>query len=242
MELPSDQQLEAFVDGQLCHSDRAAVLIAMDESVEIRAKVADLRQLKDIINLAYHDKLDSIVRPVNSIRNFAGFATAAVAGALAMLLFIQLYSGYEQAEPVLNNRHLADAPADVNSPLLNSGVSEQVLFHISGNDDLMAYELLDQVELVARQYRRWGRALRIIVIANNEGLRMYQVGRSSHANRIRDLYARYDNIVFAACGATLKRFAESDELPELLPQAIVVDSGVAEIARRQLQGWKYIRI
>ena len=119
---------------------------------------------------------------------------------------------------------------------------EQVLFHLSSGDQQDGQELLDQVELVASHYEKTGQDLRIIVVTNNEGLRLYQAGYSDHAGRIQELYARYDNIVFAACGTTLGKRISTGEEVELLPEVIVVDSGVAEITRRQQQGWKYIRI
>lgn len=47
-------------------------------------------------------------------------------------------------------------------------------------------------------------------------------------------------VVFAACENTMRR--QQVGKGDLLPFAVTVDSGVAEIVRRQEAGWSYIRI
>jgi intracellular sulfur oxidation DsrE/DsrF family protein len=72
---------------------------------------------------------------------------------------------------------------------------------------------------------------------------MLQRGRSTVAERIEQMDARYANLLFAACGNTLQRFRrEQGESIEILPQAVIVQSGVSFVARRQQQGWAYIKV
>ncbi|MDH3452381.1 MAG: hypothetical protein OEN20_08170, partial [Gammaproteobacteria bacterium] len=180
-------------------------------------------------------------RPI-VVPRIGGYALAAAAGALITLAVGQLISWNWSSESLHDSRVMTTGPTDASLASFSAGDPEMVMFHISNADDQVAAELLDQVELVASQYRRWGRSLRIVVIANNEGLRLYQIGHKRNERRIEKLFARYDNITFAACGNTLDRLSRAGDPVQLLPQAIVVDSGVAEIARRQKQGWRYIRI
>jgi len=158
-----------------------------------------------------------------------------------MLVATQLLGWFPSNRAPNSAASLAVAPVDLPAQLVSDG-PELVMFHISTADEQAATLLLDQVELVATRFRTSRRALRVVVIANNQGLQLYRALQSSQAQRIRQLFARFDNITFAACGTTLARLTDSGDAPRLLPQAIVVDSGVAEIARRQKQGWKYIRI
>lgn len=238
----SQQQLEAFVDGQLDAPDKERVLLAMEASQELRTQVADLRRLKDMVRLAYDDVPEPFPRPAVS-PPVGGYAAAAAVGALVMLAVTQLIAWNWQDKSSPGEHTVARSPADPAQTSPAASGPELVLFHISTGDDRVGAELLDQVALVADQYRQLGRPLRIVVVANNEGLRLYQAGHSqANEHRIRELFARYDNITFAACGNTLQRLAGSGDRIQLLPQAMVVDSGVAEIARRQRQGWKYIRI
>ena len=237
----SEEQLHAFVDGQLDGSEQAHVLLALEASDELRAKVAGLRRLKDMVRLAYDDVPLPHARPI-VVPRIGGYALAAAAGALITLAVGQLISWNWSSESLHDSRVMTTGPTDASLASFSAGDPEMVMFHISNADDQVAAELLDQVELVASQYRRWGRSLRIVVIANNEGLRLYQIGHKRNERRIEKLFARYDNITFAACGNTLDRLSRAGDPVQLLPQAIVVDSGVAEIARRQKQGWRYIRI
>ena len=219
-----DQQLDAFVDDQLSQADRANVLDAMESSADARGKVAETRRLKDLLRLAYQDERPNPAQVRSRHIKFASHAIAAIFGALSMLFLLEVMH----------------APSPDSSPQLRQ--PEQVLFHLSSDDRRSAQLLLDQVELVASHYAQANRELRLIVVTNNLGLRLFQVGRSEHAERIGQLYRKYDNIVFAACGATMGKQIAAGEIVDLLPEIIVVDSGVAELTRRQQTGWKYIRI
>ena len=46
-------------------------------------------------------------------------------------------------------------------------------------------------------------------------------------------------VVFAACSNTLRGF--HIDVKQLIPGVLVVDSGVAEVVRRQEQGWAYLK-
>jgi len=238
----TDQQLDAFVDGQLGHKDRTEILGAMENSSDIRNKVADGRRLKDLIQLTYQDERPNYTHSPITSKRFWSHAGAAALGALSMLVVMQMTLTPAAFKSSASNHETASMPDDIALLPTVTLMPERVLFHLSSSDKLVAEELLDQVKLVADQYRKTGKELRIIVITNNEGLRLYQTTYSDQAERIRELYRRYDNIIFAACGTTLGGFTEAGEKPRLLPEVIVVDSGVAEITRRQFQGWKYIRI
>ncbi len=237
-----EQNLDAYVDGELDQSGRGDVLQAMADSSEVGNRIAEIRHLKDLVRLAYRDIKPNPAPQKARPGRYATHATAAAIGALGMLALIEasiLPETFESSSPGQSPGKVVD---DRNRAERAMRKPEQVLFHLSNNDYRTATELLDQVELVATRYAEIKRKIRIIVLTNNDGLRIFMAGRSEHAQRIRELYQHFDNIVFAACGATLSKQAGAGEDIELLPEVIVVDSGVAEITRRQSEGWKYIRI
>lgn len=238
----SDQQIDAFVDGQLDHRDRIEILQAMESSPAVRNRVAQARHLKDLLRLTYQDEAPAMPQAASRAARYSSHIAAAVLGALAMFLLLQL--GAPTTRSVSPFAYVDGGDAMHGDGLSKTGGQEieQVLFHLSSSDVRDGRVLLEQVELVASRFDAAGRALRIIVLTNNEGLRFYQAGVSEQAANIHELNARFDNIVFAACGTTLGKLRGAGETIELLPEVIVVDSGVAEIARRQQQGWKYIRI
>ena len=80
------------------------------------------------------------------------------------------------------------------------------------------------------------------VVANNQGLNLLRIGKSQVSEQIKRLVNRYENLSFAACGKTMERWQGEGEQVTIVPEAIIVRSGVVFIARRQQQGWNYIKV
>ncbi|MCW8906384.1 MAG: hypothetical protein OQL28_03970, partial [Sedimenticola sp.] len=72
---------------------------------------------------------------------------------------------------------------------------------------------------------------------------LLQQGQSPFPERIRQLHAAHPNLVFAACGNTLERLVKRYGKPiDILPEAVIIRSGVSSISRRQQTGWAYIKV
>jgi len=53
----------------------------------------------------------------------------------------------------------------------------------------------------------------------------------------------YHGLTFVACQNTIDRYQQELGLTaKLLPGVITIDSGVAQIMRRQHQGWAYLQV
>ncbi len=82
---------------------------------------------------------------------------------------------------------------------------------------------------------------RIEIVAHGKGIGLL-LGKNAAANptlkkMIQSLYTH--GVMFAACNNTLKRMKIDPK--ELLQVATIVDSGVAEVVRKQEAGWTYIK-
>jgi uncharacterized protein len=77
----------------------------------------------------------------------------------------------------------------------------------------------------------------IMVIAHGPGLALVRNTHTAGADRIKKLQSR--RVGFAACENTLRKKNVSRE--ELLPGVTTVDSGVAEVVRKQAAGWAYVK-
>jgi intracellular sulfur oxidation DsrE/DsrF family protein len=97
-----------------------------------------------------------------------------------------------------------------------------------------------QVEVVVH-----GKALQMLVAKRGE---MDQAGAPNHEGGARGdhppLYTRLKSltdagVIFAACENTMQRQQVSKE--DLLPFARTVDSAMAELVRKQTEGWAYIK-
>ncbi len=237
----SDEHINAFIDGELAAQERQALLAAAAESDPLRRRICEQSYLKELVREAWPLKDENVAV------GESGFARRRFGLALAAAVALVSLSGLFGLL-----RHEGMIPAVEVSP--GQGVARQlqsevpqryarVVFHISSADPEKAAQLLDQVELVLTSYARERRDIKVEVIANNEGLRMLQQGRSAVAARIQALNSRYANLTFAACGSTLARFRrERGEQIEILSEAVIVQSGVSFVARRQQEGWAYIKV
>jgi len=82
-----------------------------------------------------------------------------------------------------------------------------------------------------------GEPTAIEVVAHGGGLGMLLLTNAGQAERLQKLSA--SGIVFAACENTMRR--KNIARASLLPFVTTVDSGVAEVVRKQEAGWSYVK-
>lgn len=233
----SDEQLNAFVDQQLTQQDRLEILQAATESAPLRDRLVELEYSKALIRSAYPLSPKHPGPRIHSwsSKGLTRYLTAAAMGAISLFAIHTL----TDQTPVGST-----APRTPLAALQQiTEAQTRVVFHISTDNRADAALLLDQVELVLREHRASGKPLRLDVVANNQGLRLMQQGRSPFPERIHQLSETYPNLVFAACGSTLERLTkETGEQIRILPDAVIVRSGVTYVTRRQQTGWAYIKV
>ena len=77
----------------------------------------------------------------------------------------------------------------------------------------------------------------VAVIIHGKGLGMVVAANNEHAERMKKLAD--GGVGFVACENTMRKKKVGKE--QLLPFVTTVDSGVAEVVRKQEQGWSYIK-
>jgi len=82
-----------------------------------------------------------------------------------------------------------------------------------------------------------GDSTAIEVVAHGGGLGMLLLTNAGQAERLLKLSA--SGIVFAACENTMRK--KNVTRADLLSFATTVDSGVAEVVRKQEEGWSYVK-
>jgi len=119
----------------------------------------------------------------------------------------------------------------------------KVLIHLARDDAEQLSQALDDIESTLKYYRETRQSARVEVVVNGKGLELVRTDTSTFAGRIQRLQREYDNLTFAACQNTIDRLArEQGIIVRLLPGVITIDSGMAEIMRRQNQGWTYLQV
>ncbi|OOG23284.1 hypothetical protein B1C78_11740 [Thioalkalivibrio denitrificans] len=239
---PSEEVLNAFVDGEFCPEERLACLrhIASDDSLS--REVCDLSQIKEMVNLAYekvpHPPRSSSRRARTVRGGWLGPAAAAVVVMLTTAGVVGLGIGTKEPARQFTT-------ADMTQPLYGSErFANRILLHVNTRDEERLTNMLDEVESLMAASRQQGVALQILVVTHGEGLALVREDVSPFPERITALSERYaEGLKFVACLNTIERLRREEHLHvRLLPVAEVVNSGVAEVIRRQSQGWAYIQV
>jgi intracellular sulfur oxidation DsrE/DsrF family protein len=127
--------------------------------------------------------------------------------------------------------------------VIPDNTTTKVLIHLARDDAEQLSQALDDIESTLKHYRETRQSARVEVVVNGKGLELVRTDTSMFAGRIQRLQREYDNLTFAACQNTIDRLVrEQGIIVRLLPGVITIDSGMAEIMRRQNQGWTYLQV
>ena len=138
---------------------------------------------------------------------------------------------------------VADISIPPRTPLPAHGVKNKVLIHLSDDKTSKLDAALDEIEGLMRYYRETRQTAHVEVVMNGRGLDLVRVDTAPFAGRVAQLQQEFHNLTFAACQNTIDRLKREQNITvRLLPGVIIIDSGMAEIMRRQNQGWTYLQV
>lgn len=225
----SEEQLNAFVDGELAAAEREEILAASAADAAVAERLCALRASKELLRHAYDRRALPMPARVSQSRGWWGGALAAgivlVAG---VFLGVQLQrSAPEQADTTLawaSNFFVAQP--------------DRMLVHLDHADTEHMEAALDLVGA----YLEKNASAHVEVVVNNRGLDLLRTDRTPFASRIADLELRYANVVFIACERAIARFEGEGERVAILPQAARTRNAIAHIADRVQGGWTYIKV
>lgn len=249
----SDELLNALVDEQLAPEDAERIYAQMRQDAELTRRVCELRTMRDLMRLAYLRP----PTPMNSRQAELGLARsrwsllrviASNRSAIAALVAIPLVLGVAMGWFLHGAGGLSTGStpgSEAGNTYLQGTVNRdtRVLFHVSSANPARMKATLDEVENVLNLYQQAGRSVRVEVLSNGPGLNLLRVATSPYPKRIERMMRTYKNLSFVACQNTIDRLHRDEGIEvQLLSGTAVTESGVAEILRRQQQGWNYIQI
>jgi len=229
----SDEFINAFVDDQLTPEEKAQVYARLSGNEALSRQICELRKTRDLVQLAYKEP----PMPTRGMATFSAGRKIGLGVAAGLMLVIGGITGWFL--------HQSHAPQKIAVAQLGSSAEEQakVLFHVSDGNAKHLKSVLDDVEDLMKHYRRSHQNARVEVIANGEGLSLLLAGISPYAERIQKMQKEYHGLTFVACQNTIDRYQQELGLTaKLLPGVVTIDSGVAQIMRRQHQGWAYLQV
>lgn len=244
---PSDEILNAFVDGEFSPEDRLLTLKSIAANEDLSREVCDMYQLKELVNMAYRPDLipDPDARPVRGRGGrgigWTALAASLVVGALGAVAILEVTR--EQRADLEQAAGASSAQAaDAGAPVAVDGV-QQVLLHVTDIDPSEAEALFDDIEFMFETAWLNGQELEVQVVVHGAAMDLVRADRSRFPDRIRDLVHGYGGLRVTACGQSRARHEREEGRPvELLPWVEEVESGVREAAQKQSEGWTYIRV
>ncbi len=254
----SDEFLNAFVDGQLTLEEKNQVYAAINQDGELYKRVCELRQLRELVQISYENPPDAPEVPASGGHSSHWWRTGIAAG---ITLVVGAFLGWGlqgtnhgssgPIAAVSEGKGAAIVPVAISdtsrrlnpAPVGENGIGVKVLFHINSGDLAKIKEGLIEIENLLSHYRKTNTFAQVEVIANGEALILYRADVSPFPDEIKRLQAKYKNLRFVACQNSIDRLKrERGIIARLLPGVVVIDSGVAQIMRRQQQGWAYIQV
>jgi intracellular sulfur oxidation DsrE/DsrF family protein len=231
-ELPDSGEFDAdaqnYVDGEMTVAERREFENRMRSDQRLATEVAHLSTLRRRLREAYPlvDR-HRVRRGVSRARMTVAVALiVGVAVGYCLSLFLPSGDAF---------RVVADqAPAESMT---------RVLLHVSTDDPVSVREAFTSARYILDDFAYSGKPVRVHVVANGRGLHVFRRSVTRFGEEIRELERTYSNIQFVTCQNTIDRFEKEEHRQvDLLPEVMRVDSIVADIARKRVQGWVYIGV
>lgn len=220
--------MHGFADRELGLESSLRLEAHLEGCGACRALLADLEASRRsaAAAMAYHAAPPGLAAGIRDRLRGGGAAPRSLRTALlaAPLLALALAAGW------LGGRYFPAVPA--------ASATERVVFHISAADNARAAlrNLANHVDLAP--------GTRVVVVAHNDGVEFLLAGARdgkgvAYQPAVADLRRR--GVEFRVCGNTLALRGIGKE--KVLPEAVLVRSGIAEISRLQTrEGYAYLRL
>jgi len=228
----SEEQLNAFVDGELDSEESSNLFDEAERSAELEQRLCQQRKIKELVKHAYRD-VPEARRRLSGRRTHKSMLGLAVAA--SMLLIIGITTG--QLMPRFFDQDLRPGGLSANAQAI-ANMENYILHVASGEPETMrlalqqARELLDSAD--ADNPRR------VEIVANDRGLDLLRSDVTPFSDEIRAL--SHENVMFYACSKAIERLEEKGIEVRLVPEAIPGFTALDRVVERMQDGWQYIKL
>lgn len=243
----SEEQLNAFIDGELDSEDRARILDAIRGDAVLKASACELRTVQELVRHAYDFPVAAEAR--RCAPTLGAWSKAVAASLLLTTGALLGWVGHGQStESRLQAMYWDDQNSFQSANLPKTGEiagHKKVLVHLNTSDLDKVKEALDTAEDMLRTYAANNQPAEMEIVANAGGLDLLRVSQSAYADRVRELQAQYLNVHFLACQTAMDRVRREqgiDVSTDLLPGVGVTPSALDQILDRLREGWVYIKV
>ena len=248
----SQQQIEAFIDGQLDASEKSEILAAIKADPQLGRSVCELRTLSELVQHAYENPPAARQQPDRkklTSRRWGVAASGLLLLGLGTILGWASHSTLEQPSSdgihamYWDNEH-AFQNSDITA-VTAADSSKKIIVHLNTSSPERFEEALNTAEKLLTTYADSDRGAEIEVVANASAIKMLRAGYSPYAEKVRQLQQRYINLTFLACKDAIDHIQELEgpnSKVQLLPDVDVTPSALEHILERLKEGWVYINV
>lgn len=230
----SEEQLNAFLDGELESEERSCLFNEAELSAELDQRLCQQRKLKELVKHAYRD-VPEPRRLLAGRRSRTGLVGLAMAASLLLVLGVTVglfMRGY--LNPAPHPGEFASA-----SGITAESVMENYILHvISGEPEQMRLALEKAEQLLTSAEPDNPR--QVEVVANEKGLNLLRSDITPFSREISVLADQ--KVIFYACSKAIQRLEEKGVEVQLVPEAIPGYTALDRVVIRMKDGWQYIKI
>jgi intracellular sulfur oxidation DsrE/DsrF family protein len=226
-ELISDEQLNAFTDGELESEEENRIFSQAELDPELDARLCQHRKLKEMVQHAYRD-VGPGRTPAQGLprRSLLGLAAAAL-----MLLAIGAAGGW------LTTRAFDSGAAAAAAPVVAS--HERWLLHVASSDPRDLERALNRADQLTADAGTPAQR-RVEIVANEGGLDLLRSDVTPFGDRIRQLAEQ--DVLFFACSRAIERLEQQGITVRLVPEANARHTALDRVVLRLQDGWSYEKI
>ncbi len=221
----SEEQLNAFTDGELDTEEESRIFELSEESPELDARLCQQRKLKEMVQHAYRNVPQARTHSAQtgSRGRVLGMAVAAM-----FLLAIGISVGWFAS--------LTMGPGHNGAQVAQS---DTYLLHVTTSDPQRMQAALRRADELMNGPGATD-ARRVEIVANESGLDLLRSDVTPFAAQIRRLAEQ--DVLFFACTKAIERLEERGIQVNLLPEANIEFSALDRVVLRMQQGWEYVKI
>lgn len=228
----SEEQLNAFVDGELDPEEKSRLYNESSRSPELDHRLCQHRKLKELVRYAYDDAPMPDVSYRTRMGRSSGIWRSLVAGVLLAAGAAVGLAGHALIGNEPSELTAAEATGQVTEP-------ENFLLHVISGEPEQMRAALDYARFLLESdgERSVGR---VEIVANEQGLDLLRSDVTPFASEVADLQRR--SVVFYACSRTIERLEEQGIDVTLLPEARREYTALDRVVMRMQAGWTYQKI
>lgn len=222
----SEEQLNAFVDGELDPEEKSRLYNEAEVFADLDRQLCRQRKIKELVQHAYVESPPPRRPPQAPLPKATLFGRLLVAG---VLLAVGASGG-------LLTRGYLDEQASRTIAAVKAG---NYILHVTSDAPEQMRAALDRARFLLESGGT-EEVRQVEIVANERGIDLLRSDVTPFATDIRALYDR--NVVFYACSRTIERLEEQGVEVRLVPEARQDGTALDRVVLRMKDGWEYVKI